>query len=75
MGGWKTWTGALMTVAGGVIVYFGFSEIGSMLVTSGVAMMGVGIGHKVEKGLRVISDASKAAADAVASQMPPEAKP
>jgi len=75
MGGWKMWAGAAMMVAGGSVMYFGFNEIGGVLLSSGFAMAGVGLGHKIEKAARTISDASKALADAIAAQNPPEAKP
>lgn len=72
MGGWKTWTGVVLTVAGTAAHAFGFQEIGEIAIGSGVGMMAVGIGHKIEKGTRATSEALRVAADLMAKQLPPE---
>jgi len=75
MGGWKTWTGVALTVAGSAAHAFGFAEIGEIVIGSGVGMMAVGIGHKVERSTRAVSEALRVAADLMAKQLPPPTEP
>lgn len=49
MKGWKTWAGAALIGLSAAVRSLGINEIADILYAAGIALMGVGIGHKVEK--------------------------
>ena len=49
MKGWKTWAGAALIGLSAAVRALGINEIADILYAAGIALMGVGIGHKVEK--------------------------
>ena len=49
MKGWKTWTGAILIAASGILHTVGLTEIANLITTIGAAIGIVGIGHKIEK--------------------------
>ena len=61
MSGWKTKTGSILTAVGGVLATAAngcpvpdwspwLQYLGGVIASIGVALMGYGIGHKIEKG-------------------------
>ena len=51
MKGWKTWAGAALIGLSAAVRALGINEIADILYAAGLALMGVGIAHKVEKAV------------------------
>lgn len=49
MKGWKTWAGALLVGASGVMKYMGHDALAEAILMVGAAVGLIGIGHKLEK--------------------------
>lgn len=50
MFGWKTVTGAIMMACGQIAgILMDNKELGDMITAAGTAMMGIGVGHKLDK--------------------------
>ena len=49
MKGWKTWAGAAVMAISIFITEMGYVELGNAFKVFGMALIGVGIGHKIEK--------------------------
>jgi hypothetical protein len=49
MGGWKVWAGAGVIAVSAILRYFGQNEIADLVITVGMAIGLVGVGHKIEK--------------------------
>lgn len=49
MGGWKTWFGAAVMAVSAALRYLGYAEIADALEKFALAIIAVGIGHKIEK--------------------------
>ena len=48
MGGWKVWAGAGIIATSAILRYFGQDEIADLVITVGIAVGLVGVGHKIE---------------------------
>ena len=76
MKGWKTWAGAGLVLVGAALHVADMEYLAETAYATGIAMMGVGLGHKIEKLLRVIAQGATSAADQLAKmpQPPTEGK-
>lgn len=60
MKGWKTWAGAGVVGLAAAIHWFGYPELANGILMIGGAVLGIGIGHKIEKSR--LPDTTKKAA-------------
>lgn len=52
MKGWKTWAGAGILGVSAFLRAAGFEEYAQIVQTVGTAVLGIGLGHKLEKSKR-----------------------
>lgn len=71
MQGWKTWAGAGLIVVGAACHVFGIDTVAETAYALGASMVGIGLGHKLEKVLRQVGTGATAAADQL-SKLPAE---
>ena len=69
MGGWKTWSGALLALLTGVATSAGthFTDLTPLGAGLAAVFSIVGIGHKIEKGAAVVAQAAATVATAAKS--------
>ena len=70
MGGWRTWVGIGGVVASGGLYAFGITDTAATVagMAGSIGMVAYGIGVKIEKVLRMVSEGAKFAADEMAKQ-------
>lgn len=75
MSGWKTWAGAGLVVVGAAFHVFDMEYVAETAYALGASMIGIGLGHKIEKLLRMIAQGATSAADELAKlpKVPPTA--
>lgn len=71
MTGWKTWAGVALVVAGAGFHVFDMEYVAETAYALGSSMIAVGLGHKIEKFLRVLAQGATSAADQLAKMPPP----
>lgn len=68
MKGWKTWAGAALVVIGGGLHVFNLEYFAETAYALGASMIGIGLGHKIEKLLRMLAMGATSAADELAKR-------
>lgn len=71
MEGWKTWAGAALVLVGAGFHVFDMEYIAETAYALGASMISIGLGHKIEKMLRMVALGATSAADQLA-KMPKE---
>ncbi len=77
VGGWKTILGAALIVLSAVIGFSGCVDVScneqvQLLEKTGMALVGVGIGHKVQKLIGALKEISQLGIDLKANPWPPQ---
>jgi len=52
MSGWKTWCAAGLVALSAVLGFFGYDELGRIVLEFAAAVGLIGVGHKIEKAFR-----------------------